>query len=71
MAHHVVVLAVYFPGRFFTAALPLSLGIAIGGMFWCWLYERTGSIIATWVSHFLIDGAIMIVGYDLAFVASH
>jgi membrane protease YdiL (CAAX protease family) len=71
MAHHVVVLAVYFPGRFFTAALPLSLGIAIGGMFWAWLYERTGSIFATWVSHFVIDGAIMIVGFDLAFVASH
>jgi membrane protease YdiL (CAAX protease family) len=71
MAHHVVVLAVYFPGRFLTAALPLSLGIAIGGIFWCWLYERTGSIFATWISHFLIDIAIMIVGYDLAFVALH
>jgi membrane protease YdiL (CAAX protease family) len=69
--HHVVVLVVYFPGRFFTAALPLSLGIAIGGVFWAWLYERTGSILATWVSHLFIDGAIMIVGFDLAFGASH
>lgn len=71
MAHHVVVLAVYFPGRFFSCALPLSLAIAVGGLFWAWLYERTGSIIATWISHFFIDSAIMIVGFDLAFVASH
>jgi membrane protease YdiL (CAAX protease family) len=71
MGHHVVVLAVFFPGRFFSAALPFSLGIAIGGLFWAWLYERTGSIVTTWVSHFVIDSAIVVVGFDLAFVASH
>ena len=34
MAHHVVVLAVYLPGQFWTAAVPLSLCIAGGGVVW-------------------------------------
>jgi membrane protease YdiL (CAAX protease family) len=67
MAHHVIVLAVYFPGvkKFFTLALPLSLGVAIGGGVWCWLYHKTGSLYAAWISHMLIDAAIMGIGYDL------
>ena len=67
MAHHVVVLAVYFPGvrNFFALALPLALCVGIGGGAWCWLYHKTGSLIATWLSHLLIDAAIMWIGYDL------
>jgi membrane protease YdiL (CAAX protease family) len=64
-AHHVIVLAVYFPGRFWTAAVPLSLAVAAGGAVWAWLYERTGSLYATWISHAMIDGAVMVIGYDL------
>src|SRR5207248_9403220 len=41
MAHHVVLLYVYFPGRFWMLAVPLSLCIAAGGAFWAWLYDRT------------------------------
>jgi membrane protease YdiL (CAAX protease family) len=69
MAHHVIVLAVYFPGvqEFFTMALPLSLGVGIGGGVWCWLYHKTGSLYAAWISHLLIDAAIMWIGYDLVF----
>jgi hypothetical protein len=67
MAHHVVVLSIYFPGRFWTVAVPLSLCIAVGGAVWAWLYQRTGSIYPPWVSHMLIDGAIMVVGYRLLF----
>src|SRR5262249_84918 len=37
MAHHVVILAVFFPGRFWTAALPLALAVAVGGFVWAWL----------------------------------
>jgi len=67
MAHHVIVLAVFFPGvqKFFTAVVPLSLGIAIGGGVWCWIYQRTGSLYASWVSHMLIDAAVMVIGYDM------
>jgi hypothetical protein len=67
MAHHVVVLDVYFPGRFWTAAVPFALGVAVGGAVWAWLYDRTGSLAAPWLSHLLVDAAIMAVGYDLVF----
>jgi membrane protease YdiL (CAAX protease family) len=68
MAHHVVILAVFFPGRFWTAAVPCALAIAGGGFVWAWLYDRTNSIYAPWLSHLLIDAAIMGVGYDMLFV---
>jgi uncharacterized protein len=67
MAHHVIVLAIYFPGwfQFFTLVLPFSLGVAIGGCVWCWIYQRTESIYAAWISHVVIDAAIMWIGYDM------
>jgi uncharacterized protein len=66
-AHHVIVLAVYFPGlgEFFTLVLPLALGVAVGGGVWCWIYQRTGTLYAAWISHVLIDAAIMLIGYDM------
>ncbi len=69
MAHHVVVLTQFFHGlrQFYTKVLPFSLGIALGGMIWAWLYHRTGSLYAPWLSHLLIDAAVMVVGYDLVF----
>lgn len=65
MAHHMVVLYVYLPGRFWTAALPLSLAIAVGGGVWAWLYERSGNIWAPWISHLLVDAGIFVIGWDL------
>jgi membrane protease YdiL (CAAX protease family) len=65
MAHHIVVLAVYLPGYFWTAVVPFSLAIAVGGAVWAWLYEKTGTIYSAWLSHLLIDGAIILLGYDL------
>jgi membrane protease YdiL (CAAX protease family) len=65
MAHHVVVLYDYLPGRFWTAAMPLSLAIAVGGAVWAWLYERGNSIWAPWLSHLLVDAGIFAVGWDL------
>lgn len=67
MAHHVVVLNVYLPGRFLSATVPFALCIAAGGAAWACLYERTDSIYAPWLSHLVIDVAIMAVGYDLVF----
>jgi uncharacterized protein len=43
----------------------LSAGVAVGGAFWAWLYERTGSIFGPWLSHLLIDAGIFWIGYDL------
>jgi membrane protease YdiL (CAAX protease family) len=67
MAHHVIVLSFYFPGRFFSAALPLSLGVAAGGVIWAWLYDYTDSVYPSWIGHLLADAAIFLVGYDLLF----
>jgi membrane protease YdiL (CAAX protease family) len=67
MAHHVILLAVYFPGggEFVLAVVLFSLCVAVGGAFWAWLYDRAKSLYAPWVSHLLIDAGIMVVGYDL------
>jgi membrane protease YdiL (CAAX protease family) len=65
MLHHIVILGVSFPGHFWTLAMPFSICVAVGGGFWAWLYERSGSLYAPWVSHCLVDSAIMIVGYAM------
>jgi uncharacterized protein len=68
MAHHIIDLAVFLPGNFWLVVMPMSLGVALGGAFWAWLYARTGSLYPAWLSHLLVDAAIMAVGYDLVFV---
>jgi len=68
MGHHVVVLGLYFgwtnPWMYFFA-----LATAVGGAYWAWLYNKTGSIYGPWASHLLIDTAIFVVGYDLIHAA--
>lgn len=65
MAHHVIVLAIYF-GWDSPATYLLSACVAIGGAVWAWIYERTGSLYATWLSHLLIDSGIFFLGFVLA-----
>jgi membrane protease YdiL (CAAX protease family) len=65
MGHHVVVLHVYLPGRFLTEVVPFSLAIAVGGGVWAWLYERTGTLYPSWLSHALVDATIFVIGWDL------
>jgi membrane protease YdiL (CAAX protease family) len=65
MSHHVIVIAAYLPDRFWTGVVPASLAVAIGGAAWAWLYHKAGSLIAPWVSHALIDGALFVIGWDL------
>jgi membrane protease YdiL (CAAX protease family) len=67
MAHHVIIIDTFFPGRFWEMTMPLSLAIAVGGGVWAWLYSKSQSIYAPWASHALVDAAIMAVGYDLVF----
>jgi membrane protease YdiL (CAAX protease family) len=65
MAHHVVILGVFFAGNFWLLAVPFSLGVAVGGCVWAWFYERSGALYASWLSHCLVDAAIMGVGYAI------
>src|SRR5262249_60465007 len=67
MSHHVIILAMFFPGRFWQMAVPLSACVGMGGVVFAWLYERAGSIYAPWLCHVFIDAAVMAVGYDLVF----
>lgn len=65
MGHHVIVLGVYFPGQFWLLAVPFSLAVAVGGGVWALIYERSRSLLGPWLSHVIIDAAIMGVGYDM------
>lgn len=64
MAHHVLVLATFF-GWTSPATYVFSAAIVVGGAFWAWLYERTGSLFGPWLSHLLVDAGIFLIGYDL------
>ncbi len=66
MAHHVLVLAQFFGWNSGWTYL-FSAAVAVGGAVWAWLYQRSQSLYAPWFSHALVDAAIFLVGYDLAF----
>ncbi|MBL9124574.1 MAG: CPBP family intramembrane metalloprotease [Planctomycetaceae bacterium] len=62
MAHHVIVLGLYFGESWWLTVL-LSLSVAVGGGLWAWLYRRSGSLVGPWLSHALVDAGIMAIGY--------
>lgn len=64
MAHHVIVLGMYFGFTSVTTIL-FSLAIAIGGAVWALLYERSRSLVGPWLSHLLVDAGIFLVGYQM------
>jgi membrane protease YdiL (CAAX protease family) len=65
MAHHVVLLNSFLPGRLLWGVLPFSFAVAVGGAFWAWLYQRSGSLLGPWLSHLAIDAAVFVIGWDL------
>lgn len=69
-AFHIFPLNAYLPGHFFSAVLPFAACVAAGGAVWAWLYDRTGSVYGPWVSHFLVDASLFVIGYDLFFLRS-
>jgi membrane protease YdiL (CAAX protease family) len=69
MAHHVVVLGLYF-GWTNPWTWLFSGATAVGGAFWAWLYQRSGSIYGPWASHLLLDAGIFAIGYDLVRAAA-
>jgi membrane protease YdiL (CAAX protease family) len=64
MAHHVVLLSVYF-GWDSPLTYLCSAGVAIGGIVWAWLYQRSGTLKWPWLSHLLVDAGIFGLGYFL------
>jgi membrane protease YdiL (CAAX protease family) len=65
-AHHVLVLSPFF-GWWTVPTLLLSSAVAIGGGVWAWLYARTNSLYAPWLSHAIIDAGIFLIGYWMVF----
>lgn len=64
MAHHVILLSVYF-GWTSPLTYLCSAGVAIGGAFWAWLYDRKGTLKWPWLSHLVVDAGIFSLGYFL------
>jgi membrane protease YdiL (CAAX protease family) len=64
MAHHVIVLAIYF-GWNSPVTVLFSLAVAVGGVMWALLYEWHKSLAGPWLSHLLVDAGIFIVGYQM------
>lgn len=62
--HHILVLAAYFPVWLTTLT---SLGVFIGGCTWSWCYARFHSVWPGYVSHAIVDVAILFVGWLLLF----
>ena len=62
MAHHVLLLSVYF-GWSSPMTWLCSAGVAIGGAYWAWLYEKTGTLRWSWISHAIVDAGIFALGY--------
>ena len=63
-AHHVIVLAFYFRGAWWMTLLA-STAVFTGGAAWSRIYGRSGSLAGPWLSHLLVDAALMSVGYDM------
>ena len=65
MGHHVIIVNTYMqPEHFWSMTMFFSVAVAFGGFLWCWLYERSGSILGPWLSHAIVDVGIMVIGYD-------
>ena len=62
--HHVLVLKAFFPWAL--TALGAG-GVFIGGAVWSWSYLRYRSVWPGYVSHAIVDAAILLVGWDLLF----
>lgn len=62
--HHYIVLSQLFP---LSITIIFGLSIMLAGIIWCQIYNRTNSLIGSWISHICADLAIMTVGYMLIF----
>jgi membrane protease YdiL (CAAX protease family) len=67
-AHHWIVLDCFLAGSYrWTAVLPLTLLVAASGAVWGWLFLRFRTLLPPWLSHLLVDAALMAIGYRLVF----
>lgn len=60
--HHIVVMMQFFELPW---ALFFSTCVGIGGCFWSVLFQKQRTLVGAWVSHAIVDIALMSVGYYL------
>ena len=60
--HHIVVMMQFFELPW---ALFFSTCVGIGGCFWSLLFQKQKTLVGAWVSHAIVDIALMSVGYYL------
>jgi membrane protease YdiL (CAAX protease family) len=61
MAHHVVLLGFFF-GWNSPFTYLLSASVAVGGIFWAWLFNRQMGFRSSWFSHAIVDAGIFGLG---------
>lgn len=65
--HHVIALKAYLP---WSGTIVASLGVFVGGVLWGWMYVRYRSVWPGYISHVLVDAAVLAVGWFLLFSVS-
>ena len=45
--------------------MPATAAVGLAGAHWCALYRRTGALLAPWLSHLLVDAAVLGLGFLL------
>jgi membrane protease YdiL (CAAX protease family) len=58
--YHIAIFGTWFSGWILGLAL---FWLICGGLFFSWLYERTGGIWWAWIFHIFADLAILVIGY--------
>ena len=62
--YHMTIFQTWFMGWILILAL---FGLFMGGIFFAWLYEKTGGIWSAWIFHIFADCIILIIGYTVFF----
>ena len=64
-AVHHVFLAWLYAGRAWEFTAAFIAMVVLGGWVWAWLYERSGQLYAPWLSHAIVEIALVAIGYDV------
>lgn len=64
MSHHILVVG-ELAGSYGPLTWIVSLTVAFGGLVWAWLYDSSRSLYGVWLSHALVDAALLWIGYGL------
>ncbi len=61
--HHVL-LATRYLGDSWGYVVAFSLGVAVSGMAWAWMYQKTKTLYAAWFSHLIVDAGLVWMAFE-------